>query len=121
MEILTSSKGTKFYVSVYTKLDIPVIVLSTENNGIPCGVILPLDGHGDWIYIDGTIAPKNFVGLPQLLENADIDKYMDSIGESVEFRKNIQFIAWEAHRIMGEIHHNERYGERQKNFCNDCC
>ena len=105
-----SSNGTIFYKSVYTKTSTPLQVLSTDIDGIPCGVIMHFPGHGDWIYFDGHTERENCVGL-HLLEHEEIEKYISSIkkdkGEIQELEETctmLKLMSRNAHKILWKIH-----------------
>ena len=77
-QTIQSPNGTIFYQTVYTKTGTDLRVLSTEVDGIPCGIIMPFIGHGDWIYFEGHAKSEDVAGL-QLLEHKEIETYIASI------------------------------------------
>jgi hypothetical protein len=117
-QTIQSPNGTIFYQTVYTKTGTDLRVLSTEVDGIPCGIIMPFIGHGDWIYFEGHAKSEDVAGL-QLLEHKEIETYIASIRKELEKEELeetemlLKLLAWDAHKIMSIIHMLERHNQKE--------
>ena len=112
MSLFTSSNGTVFCSAVYIKTGIHIKVLTTLKDPRPVGIIIKVAGHGEWIYINGTVSKKNYIGLPQLLEVDVIEKYIYTLqnDKADETRKQLFLALWDAHGMMEQIFEIENCG-----------
>jgi hypothetical protein len=92
--------NSHFTVAMYSKLDAPI--RAVYNNSSPQGIILYIQGLGDWIYFDTHVNPKLYEKVPRIMNHWEQCSTMDDLQEIVKGAYD------HAETIMKKINYKER-------------